>query len=73
MPEESIYQNRCHRKVSPPLVGSKNVVFMLWSVSNIAIPVAKTGGDRSWTAVIRTNQVNKGVSYWDVAGGFALM
>lgn len=47
---------------SPPPAGSKKVVFRFRSVSNIVIPAAKTGRDnRSKTAVIRTDQTNKGV------------
>lgn len=49
------------------------MVLRLCSVSNIAIPVAKTESDRSRTAVIRTKQMNKVVSYWDIAGGFMLI
>lgn len=60
--------------MSPPHVGSKNEVLRLWSVSNIAIPTAKTGSDRSRkTSVIRTDQMNKGVWYWDIADGFMLI
>lgn len=60
--------------MSPPPAGSKNAVFRLWSVSSIAIPDVKTGSDKSKrTAIIRTNQMNKGVWYWDIAGGFMLI
>lgn len=46
----------------PPPAGSKKVVFKFRSVSNIVIPAAKTGNDkRSRTAVINTDQTNKGV------------
>lgn len=38
------------------------------------MPAANTGRDRSKrTAVIRTDQTNKGVWYWDRAGGFILI
>ena len=40
----------------------------------MVIPAAKTGKDKSSrTAVIITDQTNKGVWYWDIAGGFMLM
>lgn len=56
-------QNRCWYRIgSPPPAGSKNVVLRLRSVSNMVIPAARTGRDRSSkTAVIRTDQTNKGV------------
>ena len=38
------------------------------------MPAASTGSDRSSrTAVIRTDQTNKGVWYWERAGGFILI
>lgn len=38
------------------------------------MPAAKTGSDRSSnTAVIKTDQTNRGVWYWDIAGGFILI
>lgn len=38
------------------------------------IPAASTGRDRRRrTAVISTDQTNKGVWYWDRAGGFILI
>lgn len=38
------------------------------------IPAARTGRDnRSRTAVIRTDQTNRGVWYWERAGGFMLI
>lgn len=38
------------------------------------IPAARTGRDnRSSTAVISTDHTNKGVWYWDIAGGFMLI
>lgn len=38
------------------------------------MPAAKTGRDnRSNTAVISTDQTNRGVWYWDIAGGFMLI
>lgn len=38
------------------------------------IPAARTGSDRSRsTAVIRTDQTNRGVWYWERAGGFMLI
>lgn len=47
---------------SPPPAGSKNVVLRFRSVRSIVIPAAKTGRDRSnRTAVIKTDQTNKGV------------
>lgn len=59
---------------SPPPAGSKKVVFKLRSVSNIVIPAARTGRERSRrTAVMRTAQTNKGVWYWEMAGGFILI
>lgn len=50
------------------------MVFRLRSVRSIVIPAAKTGRERSRrTAVIRTDHTNKGVWYWERAGGFMLM
>lgn len=44
------------------------------SVSSIVIPAARTGRERSSrTAVIRTAQTNRGVWYWEIAGGFILI
>jgi len=38
------------------------------------MPAARTGRERrSRTAVIRTAQTNKGVWYWEIAGGFMLI
>lgn len=38
------------------------------------MPAARTGSERRRrTAVIRTAQTNKGVWYWDAAGGFMLI
>lgn len=49
-------------------------MFRLRSVSNIVMPAAKTGRERSKrTAVIRTAQTNRGVWYWVAAGGFMLI
>lgn len=49
-------------------------MFRLRSVSSIVIPAASTGSDRrSKTAVIITDQTNRGVWYWDKAGGFMLI
>lgn len=59
---------------SPPPAGSKKVVFKLRSVRSIVIPAARTGRERSKsTAVISTDQTNKGVWYCVIAGGFMLM
>ncbi len=59
---------------SPPPAGSKKVVFRLRSVNSIVIPAASTGRESSKrTAVIRTDQTNRGVWYWDIAGGFILI
>jgi len=59
---------------SPPPAGSKNVVFRFRSVSNIVIPAAKTGRDKSRrTAVIRTAQTNKGIWYIVTVVGFMLI
>lgn len=49
---------------SPPPAGSKNVVLRFRSVNSMVMPAASTGRDRSSrTAVIRTDQTNKGVWY----------
>lgn len=59
---------------SPPPAGSKKVVLRLRSVRSIVIPAAKTGRDSSRsTAVIKTDQTNKGVWYCVMAGGFMLI
>lgn len=43
-------------------------------MSNIVIPAARTGKDRSSnTAVTKTDHTNKGVWYCDIAGGFMLI
>ena len=40
----------------------------------MVIPAARTGRDRRRrTAVIKTAQTNKGVWYWEIAGGFILI
>lgn len=50
------------------------MVFKLRSVKSIVIPAASTGSDKSKrTAVISTDQTNKGVWYWEVVGGFILI
>lgn len=47
-------QNKCWKSIgSPPPVGSKNVVFMLRSVSSIVIAPAKTGRERSSNIVVK--------------------
>lgn len=59
---------------SPPPEGSKKVVLRLRSVSSMVIPAARTGKARSRRiAVIKIDQTNKGVWYWDTAGGFILI
>ena len=59
---------------SPPPAGSKNVVFKLRSVRSIVIPAANTGSERRRRiAVIRIDHTNRGVWYWDMAGGFILI
>lgn len=59
---------------SPPPAGSKKVVLRFRSVSSMVIPAARTGRERrSRTAVISTDQTNRGVWYWDRAGGFMLI
>lgn len=50
------------------------MVLRLRSVSNMVMPAARTGRERSRrTAVIKIDQTNKGVWYWDIAGGFMLI
>lgn len=50
------------------------MVFKLRSVSSIVIPAARTGRDSSRsTAVTSTAQTNRGVWYWEMAGGFILI
>lgn len=50
---------------SLPPAGWKKVVLRLRSVSSIVIPAARTGSDRrSNTAIISTDQANRGVWYW---------
>lgn len=47
---------------SPPPAGSKNAVFRLRSVNSIVIAPASTGRDnKSKTAVMVTDQTNKGI------------
>lgn len=59
---------------SPPPAGSKNVVFKFRSVRSIVMPAASTGRDsRRSTAVIKRAQMNNGVWYWEMAGGFILI
>lgn len=59
---------------SPPPAGSKKVVFRFRSVRSIVMPAASTGRDRRRsTAVTRTDQTNRGVWYWEIAGGFMLI
>lgn len=49
-------------------------MFKLRSVNSIVIPAAKTGSERRRrTAVIKTDQTNKGVWYCVKAGGFILI
>ena len=49
------------------------MVFKLRSVRSIVIPAARTGRDRSRrTAVIKTDQTNRGVWNWVMAAGFIL-
>ena len=49
-------------------------MFRLRSVKSIVIAAARTGSDRSRrTAVIKMAQTNKGVWYWEIAGGFMLI
>lgn len=49
---------------SPPPAGSKKVVFRFRSVKSMVMPAARTGSDNSnRTAVIRTDQTNRGVWY----------
>lgn len=56
-------QNKCWYRIgSPPPAGSKNEVLKFRSVSNIVIAPARTGNDsKSNTAVIKTDQTNKGI------------
>lgn len=50
------------------------MVFRLRSVRSIVIPAARTGSDRRRrTAVTSTDHTNKGVWYWEMAGGFMLI
>lgn len=59
---------------SPPPAGSKKVVFRFRSVKSMVMPAARTGRDRrSRTAVIKSAQMNRGVWYWEIAGGFMLI
>lgn len=49
-------------------------MFRLRSVSSIVMPAAKTGSERSSrTAVMSTDHTNRGVWYWERAGGFMLI
>jgi hypothetical protein len=56
-------QNRCWYRIgSPPPIGSKKVVLKFRSVNNIVIAPASTGKDkRRSTAVISTDQTNRGI------------
>lgn len=59
---------------SPPPAGSKKVVLRFRSVKSIVMPAARTGRDRRRrTAVISTDQTNRGVWYCEMAGGFILI
>ena len=50
------------------------MVLRFRSVKSIVIPAARTGSDRRRrTAVTSTDQTNRGVWYWEMAGGFMLM
>lgn len=50
------------------------MVLRFRSVRSIVIPAAKTGNEsRSSTAVTRTDHTNRGVWYWEMAGGFILI
>lgn len=50
------------------------MVFKFRSVKSIVIPAARTGrARRRSTAVIRTAHTNRGVWYWEMAGGFMLV
>jgi len=52
---------------SPPPEGSKNEVLKLRSVNNIVIAPANTGKESNKsTAVIRTDQTNKGIESKDI-------
>lgn len=49
-------------------------MFRFRSVNSMVIPAARTGSERSRrTAVISTDHTNRGVWYWERAGGFMLM
>jgi len=59
---------------SPPPAGSKKVVLRFRSVNSIVMPAASTGRERRRsTAVIITDHTNRGVWYWEMAGGFMLI
>lgn len=50
------------------------MVFRFRSVRSMVIPAARTGRERSRrTAVTKTAQTNRGVWYWEMAGGFILI
>lgn len=50
------------------------MVLRFRSVRSMVMPAARTGRDSSRrTAVIRTDHTNRGVWYWDRAGGFILI
>lgn len=61
-------QKRCWYKIgSPPPEGSKNEVLKFRSVNNIVIAPASTGRDSNKrTAVIKTDQTNKGIESRDI-------
>ena len=61
-------QNKCWYKIgSPPPDGSKNEVLKLRSVNSIVIAPARTGRDNNKrTAVINTDQTNKGMESRDI-------
>lgn len=49
-------------------------MFRFRSVNSIVIPAAKTGNDSSRSTVVTSRaQINNGVWYWEIAGGFMLM
>lgn len=49
-------------------------MFRFRSVKSIVIPAARTGRERRRsTAVIKTDQTNRGVWYWEIAGDFILI
>lgn len=49
-------------------------MFRFRSVNSIVIPAAKTGNDSSRSTVVTSKaQINNGVWYWEIAGGFMLM